>query len=162
MPRPIKLPTPMEVTELRRTPRTAKPQPRSMRAMHTGPLQRCKVRMVPRLLPGPPPAVNITPRAKAPMVRSMPSKTATSTRTPGAAGSKLNQSQTTTPEAVRPLPKAGDSRRRAADHPPMAEAQTVGNPGRRVLEVRTAAAAVEVGVAGNVRKGPRTSASISE
>src|SRR5215469_13519378 len=152
MPRPIRHPMHMGATGTRSIPRTAKPPPRSMKATRMGPLQRCKVRMGPRLLLGPPPAVNITPRANPQVAPSTRNKTATSTRTRGAGGNKPSQNRITTPKATQPLPKVGDSRRRAADHQPLAEAQTVGNPGRRVLVVRIVAAAVEVGVAGNSRK----------
>src|SRR5215469_494968 len=146
MPRLIKPPTLMGATGTRSTPRTVKPPTRSTRATPMGPHQRCKVRTVQRLFPGPTPAVNIMPRAKQQAARSMPTKTVTSTRTPGTVGSKLNQNQITTP-ATRLLLGDGDSRKRAAGRRRLGgPARAVGNPAPRVPVVHGAAVVAEVGV----------------
>ena len=92
--------------------------------------------------------------AKAPMARSTQNKTATSTRTPAADGSKRRERQSLAParaiQALRravPLPQkdGGDKKKRAVDPRLLAEVQTAGNPRRRVLEVRRAAVEEEVG-----------------
>ena len=129
-----------------------RPPTRSTSLPHRDRCQPCRARTVPRLFLGPAPAVNITPKVKQQMAPSMGSKTATSTRTPGAAGSKLSQSQTMTALLL----KDGDSRKRAAARQPMAEAEAVGNPGRRVLVVRGAVVVAAAGAVGKPCRKPRS------
>src|SRR6266436_7503726 len=80
------------------------------------------------------------------MAISTRAQTATPTRTPAAAGRTPVEAQTnTTAQVTTPvLPRAGEGRKRAADHPPLAEAATeAGDQGRRVLAVRRAGAEAE-------------------
>jgi len=153
MPRPIRHLRRMGATGTQRSRRAVRQPTRSTNLPRMDRRQPCRARTVPRLLPGPPPAVNITPRAKLRVAPSTRSKTATCTRTAGAAGSRPRGNHTIPAREalmlilVPPLLKGGDSKRRAGDRQPMAEAQTVGNPGQRVLEVRIAAV---VGGAGAV------------
>lgn len=89
-------------------------------------------------------------------------KTATSTRTPEAVGNKLKEPQN--PDRLIPafrkaipLPQeVGESRRRAADHRPLAEAKAVGNPGRIVHEAPIAEVkeGVGEGVGAGAAAGP--------
>jgi hypothetical protein len=113
--------------------------------------QPCRARTVPRLLPGPRPADNITQRVNQQAAPSTRSKMATFTRTLGVDGSRPSPSLTTIKrhpqEAVLPQ-KAGDSKKRAVDRQPLEAARAVGNPDPRVLVVRRAAVVAEVGVAG--------------
>src|SRR5215472_2070210 len=153
MPRPIRHPTHMGATGTRSTQRTVRPPTRSTSLPPRDRCQPWRARTVPRLLLGPTPAVNITPRAKHRVPRSTQSKTATSTRTPEAVGNKPSQSQTMSKVAARLPLKGGDSRKRAAGRQPLAEA--VGNPGRRVLAVRIAVVVAEVGVGGRPCYKPR-------
>ena len=148
MPRPIRHPTHMGATGTRSTQRTVRPPTRSTSLPPRDRCQPCRARTVPRLFLGPTPAVSVTPRAKHRVARSTQSKTATSTRTPGAVGNKLSQSQTMSKVAARLPLEGGDSRKRAAGHQPLAEAEAVGNRGRRVLAVRIAVVVAEVGVGG--------------
>src|SRR6516225_3105680 len=150
MPRPIRHLTRMGATGTQRSRRTVRLPTRSTNLPRMDRRQPCRARTVPKLLPGPPPAVNITPRANHRMARNTRSKTATCTRTPGAAGSRPRGNRTIPARAatlilVPRLLRGGDRKRRAADRPPLAEAPTVGNPGQRVLEVRIAAVVAEAG-----------------
>src|ERR1700722_14619867 len=95
------------------------------------------------------------------MATSMRRRTAMSTRTPGAVGTKpkgrLNPQATREPT---PLLLTGmESRQRAAGRRPLAAvAAAVGNPGRIVLVVRQAAVVVAGGVVvGRARDAPQRS-----
>jgi len=91
-----------------------------------------------------------------------------STRTPGAVGTKP-RAPAITPQATRGptllLLAAMEGRKRAAVHPLLAEAEAeaVGNPGRRVPVVRQAAAAVAAGeVAGEADGVAQRKSTLSE
>src|SRR5580698_1723420 len=94
------------------------------------------------------------------MATSTPRPTATSTKTPEAAGTRLRALPTTpqaTPEpALRPPTAIAERKRAAAPQPGAAEAAAVGNPGRIVPEVRQAGAGAVAGaVAGNATRAPQ-------
>jgi hypothetical protein len=85
--------------------------------------------------------------AKRRMVTSMPSRTAIPTRTPGVAGRILVEAQANTAAqlTILPLRTAGESRPKAADHPPLAGAVGDGAPNRRALVVGRAGVGVVAG-----------------
>src|SRR5271170_7147757 len=89
------------------------------------------------------------PRAKPQMATSMRPPTAMSTRTPGAAGSKLRELRNlpqATRELIRLLPRGGAGKKRAAPHRlSVGAAEVVGNPGRTAHVVRQAAVVAAVG-----------------
>src|SRR5215472_1142898 len=101
-------------------------------------------------------------QAKPPVAPSTQRKTATSTRTPEADGSKLRERQSPARiiqalrEEILPPQKDGDRKKRAADPQLLAEVETAGNPGRRVREVRRAAVVEEVGVEEEAARAGKT------
>src|SRR5450759_1226436 len=141
--RRIKPPTPTAATAARSSQRTAilltpsiKPprrglweQYRLLRAVKV-PLRRASTAIV-RL------------RARQPMATSMRRQTGMSTRTPEAVGIRP-KALVITPRVTREptllLLGAMGGSKRAAGHRPLAEAEAVGNPGRRALVVRQAEA----------------------
>ncbi|HTF61756.1 MAG TPA: hypothetical protein VK638_03490, partial [Edaphobacter sp.] len=136
---------PMGTMEARSFQRTATPRTPSIKRPRQGQWELYKLRKVARGLPHQ--AFTVGGRwAKQQVGTSTRRQTAMSTRTPGAVGIKLTE-LLNPPQATQgptlPLLAAMQGRKEVAGPLPLAEA--VGNPGRRVLVVRTAAVAVVVG-----------------
>src|SRR5260370_25147626 len=161
--RPIKLPTRMEATEARSTPRTATQRTPSIKRRRQAPWDRYKLPQVAKVLPHRAHTAIAALWDKLQMATSMRRRTGMSTRTPGAVGTKprelpnppqatqAHRATTNRPPATRGptllLLEVMGGRKRAAGHRPSEEAAVAvgGNPGRRVLVVRQAEAAAAAG-----------------
>jgi hypothetical protein len=136
MPPRSKAPMPMGVGEARRCRKTATLRTANIKRRLKEPPARYKPRTAVRLLER---RVSTTtlPWVRPQTATSMRQRTVTPTKTPAVAG------RTRMELPILQLPKAMEGRKRAADHQPSVEAAAeAGNPGRRVLVVRRAGAAV--------------------
>ena len=143
-----KAPMPMAAMEARRSRKTEPLHTPSIKPPLKEPPGRCKLRTVPRLMARPVRTATAPPWVRPQTATNMRQRTATPTKTPAAVGRTRMEVQTRTAPQVPtpPLPGAREGRKRAADRRPSAEAAAeAGNPGRPVLVVRRAEAAVVAG-----------------
>ena len=142
----INPPTPLGVTEARRSQGTARPLIHSTKLLPRALWERIKARQEPRVQP--PQAHMVVLRwARPPVAPSTRSRTGMSTRTPVADGSKRREPRSPARvirEAI-PLPQEVGESRGGAAKPRLPSAGMGGNPGRRVLEVLGVVVEEEVG-----------------